>query len=1188
MYKKITSFFCTPYGCINKFLLAMKLTTVLLVVTLLQVSAAGFAQKVNYVKKDATLKQVFNQIYKQTSYSILWTAQNIKVNRTIDANFHNAPLEEVLSACFEGQHLTYTIADKTIVIKEQHDDNSSVSPAPVVQITGTVVDEKNMSMPGVSVKVKGTTTGLVTDANGHFKLTVPDHNAILVFSFIGYKVKEMPVGGNNDITVVMEPLPQGLTEAVVTALGIKKSSEMISYATQTVKGTELQTAPETNVAANLVGKVAGLDIHTKSTMFESPDIYLRGSAALVVIDGVPTDKNTFNFWSIDANNIESVTVLKGTSAAALYGADGINGAIMITTKTGKDGSNGTEVTVNTSNQFQGGFLKLPKTQTQYGMGWNGYYAFIDGNGGDGWEDNYGYVWGPKLNQGLLVPQYNSTYNPNQLYTFTEAGYNGTSHYEPLPLITRGTHNLQNFLNNEYITTDNISFSSKTDNSDFHASLTNVYQKGQVPNTQLNATTFNLAGSVKVSDKLKVQAILSYNYQNSPNYPANATSASGGSGAGPGDYFYDILLWMGPDVDIRDMRNYWQPSGPNPRPGTAPYGTKNLQQFTYNYSWYNNPYFVAYENLNGYTNSVINAQVNANYSFTKDLNLMVRSAVSANNSQSSDQQPYSFIDNNFKTQLQGGYFLDQANNFQIISDALLTYKKNFLKNFHATITAGATTRYQKETALAEGTVGGLTEPGFYNLSASAGGPSTSSNSLAERQSSGILGYADVDYKSMIYLGITGRNDWVSDLPRPHNSFFYPSANIGFVVSRMVKLPDVISYLKIRGAWAQVSDNNINISGSNNIYQDWYASLVTFQNGPRWNGTPSLSLPGTLIPPTLKPNTTISREVGTEISFFKNKLGFDFTYFNYNQKDFLVQAPISAASGYDYIYLNGGNTTRKGLEAMVKAVPVKTRNFAWDIAANWDKVHTYQGSYYGGATIENEIPVGGRTDAVFARAWETDGHGNIVYDANGNPVATPYNVHLGNADPNWEFGLSNTFTYKRFSLKISVDGRVGGIIYDGVQAQLYDAGNDPKEVNPYRDDAYLGKATYSPGGVVVKSGNVTYSPISGNIVSDTRTYEPNTTKVNYIDWVRNFYRGGNGAYSAEIYNRTFVKLREVLLTYNFDSKLLQRVHIKAASASLTGRNLFLWTKVPDLDPDGYNGYALPEPGYRNIGFNLNLKF
>ncbi|HUP13332.1 MAG TPA: TonB-dependent receptor plug domain-containing protein, partial [Niastella sp.] len=529
------------------------------------------------------------------------------------------------------------------------------------------------------------------------------------------------------------------TEVVVTALGIRKERAKLSYATQEVKGTALEKAAESNIANNLIGKVAGLNILSKSNLFENPEILLRGKETLVVVDGVPTNKDNFDFWSLNPNDIENVNVLKGTAAAALYGSLGINGAIMITTKKGKAGAKGVEVSYNTTTQFQAGFLRVPETQDQYGMGWSGYYAFVNGKGGGGWYDDYGYVWGPKLNvpntstaSGFNeYPQYNSPFNPDSLYNFSQAGYDDKSHYKPLPGVTRGKDNLKNFLNNELLTTHNISVSGKNENADYRISVTHMYQKGQVPNTKLNSTTVSLSGGLKVSDKLRLESTLSYNKQYSPNYPQ--------TGYGANNFFYNILLWMGPDVDIRNLKNYWQPAGGR-TDGSAfiPYGVKNVQQFNYNYTWYNNPWYLAYETLNGYTNDVITGQVNATYNFTKDLSFFVRSGVITNNALSILKTPKSYIYYG-NGEFDGNYSERRMNNFQIVTDALLTYKKTFFQNFNTTLSAGASSRYNTASNLYSQT-NGLNVPANYNL-ANTVGAVRSTNLNGEKLVHSVFGYLD---------------------------------------------------------------------------------------------------------------------------------------------------------------------------------------------------------------------------------------------------------------------------------------------------------------------------------------------------------------------------------------------------------------------------------------------------------------
>ena len=1058
-----------------------------------------------------------------------------------------------------------------------------------VVIKGRVLNADNQPLSGVSVSIKGTTQGVITNSNGDFSINAR-RGDVITFSSVNLGSQEIVADQDVTLNIVLTPVEKLLEEVVLTALGVRKEKAKVAYAMQEVKGEALQKAPESNIASNLVGKIAGLSVYTKSSLFDNPEIYLRGEITLVVVDGIPTDKASFDFWNLNPNDVESITVLKGTSASALYGSLGINGAIMITTKKGKSGSNGSEISYNTTTQFQAGFLRIPETQKDYGMGWNGYYAFIDGKGGGGWYDDYGYVWGPKLNVRNAAnasgfeeyPQYNSPYDPNTWYEFKQNGYTDYSHYKPLPWITRGQDNLKNFLNNEFSTTHNISVSGKTDRSDYRISVSHLYQKGQIPNTKLNSTTLSLAGGLKITEKLRSEASISYNRQYTPNYPY--------TGYGPNSYFYNILLWMGPDVDLRDMKNYWQPSGGRDNGGVfVPYGVKDIQQFNYNYSWYNNPWYLANEYLRGYTNDVVVSQVNATYDFTRDLSLMVRTGINYNSAFSDFKTPYSFI--NYTASPYGNYDLTQRNNFQIVSDVLLTYKKTFLKNFSGTISAGASNLYTQSKRFDGNTQGGLNVPAFYNLSNSIN-TQTSLNRLAEKQVTSAYGYADLGYKNMVYLNVTARNDWTSTLQKPYNSFFYPSASLSIIGSEIITMPSFISFFKLRGSWANISNDNVVPYGAPfDIFTNYYGTLPVYTQGSvnvsniRWNGTSALNLPGTLITPAIQPNTTISQEYGAELRFIKNRIGLDFTWFRYLDKNIVKQVPISSASGYSYVLLNADEIYRKGIEIVLSGTPVRTQDLRWDVTVNYSQLRKIAKSYYGGETIRDGVKIGERLDNYRTWGWERSPDGQIVYGSNGFPQYINHIVNLGTYDPDWELGFINNLSYKDFTLGFSFDGRIGGLIYNGVEQKLYEGGMHPGTANQFRDDSYAGSATYVGEGVVVTGGTVEYD-IQGNIVNDSRKFAPNTKAVKYIDWV--FATYVNGVPDANLYDRTFVKLREVTLTYNMRSNLLSKTPFTGASISLTGRNLVLWTKVEYMDPDNYNGGGLPEPSYRNIGFNVNLKF
>jgi TonB-linked SusC/RagA family outer membrane protein len=1010
-------------------------------------------------------------------------------------------------------------------------------------VKGKVTGSDNKPVEGASITVKGSKgKGVSSNNNGEFTISVRKGDILQVTS-IGFDPKEISIVNGDDLGITLNPMDKAMSEVIVTALGIKKEKRKVAYAAQEVKGAELEKAREANVLSNLTGKVAGLSIQTKSTLFENPDVSLRGGSTIVVIDGVPT---TSDFWNVSPDDIDNITVLKGTSATALYGSLGINGAIMITTKKGKTGANGVEVSFNSTTQFQAGYLKIPETQTDYGMGWAGQYSFFDGRGG-GLYDDYGYVYGPKLNQkdastasGFVeIPQFNSPIDPV------------TGQRVPLPWITRSESNLKKFLRNELITTNNISVAGKSDQGEYRVSLTHLFQQGQVPNTHLNSTTLNLSGGLKFSEKFRMDATLSYNKQYTPNYPV--------TGYGPDNFFYNVILWLGPEADINDLRNYWVP------------GKEGTEQMTYNYTWYNNPWFLAHERLRGYYRDVLVGQVSGVYDFSKEFSLLVRSGINLTNTTSDIKTPWSFINYGSSKAPFGNYDITKADQFRIVTDAILTYKKRFLTDFNATVSVGASSRYENYSVLGSST-NGLSVPGVYNLSNSIN-PVTSTNQVVERQVNSVLGYGELSYKNEVYLNLTGRNDWSSTLQKPNNSFFYPSVSLGVIASEMVKLPTAISYLKFRGSWANIS-TDINP----------YRTLPVYTTGIRWNGQPSLVLPDSLISPGLKPNKTISQEYGTEIRFLKNRIGIDFTYYTYIDEDFVVPVPISQASGYKGILVNGDKVNRKGIEIVLNGTPIQKTDFSWNVTFNYSRNRSYQRGYYGGDTMRGLVKIGDRTDVLAGWKWDRSPDGKIVYDG-GIPQYVNAYTKLGYTNPDWEFGFINAFTYKSFNFSFQFDGRIGGSMINGFEAKMWEGGMHKASANSYRDDAYNGVASYVGDGVVVTGGAVQYDAF-GNLISDTRKFAPNNVKVNYIDWIFASYTNGIG--DAVLYKRTFVKLREIVVGYNFAPHALRKTPFKSATISLVGRNLFLFTNVPFMDPDGYTDYSLAEPSYRNIGLNINLKF
>lgn len=1010
-------------------------------------------------------------------------------------------------------------------------------------VSGQVKDSNGQSLPGVSVIFKGASNGTVTDTNGKFILNVAGvADPVLVFTFIGFEKQEVRVGSRSFFEIMLKEDSQSLEEVVVTALGIKKEKKALGYAVQEVQGEELVKAREGNVVSNLTGKVAGLTIKNSTDLFQDPAISLRGRKPLIVIDGVPDQ--TADLWKINSDDIESINVLKGSTASALYGSIGRNGAIMITTKRGK--GKDLSVEINSSTMFQPSFIRIPEVQSTYGSGNNGKYAYVNGSGGG--IEGAGWIWGPKLDQQDAstpsgyweTPQYNSPVDPV------------TGERQPLPWISRGKDNVENFFETGVTSTNSVSITKGGEKGSFRAAASHIYQKGIVPNTDLNNTSFSIAGNYSLSEKLTTDARISYNRQYTDNFPE--------TGYGPTNYLYNLVLWTGPDVDVRDLRNYWAE------------GREGEQQRHYNQSWYNNPYFQAYEYQRGYYKDNTFGAITLDYKISPSFSATYRTGANIYGLTRSTKEPKSYV--GYSDKSRGNYYLSNENYIDVISDLLVKYEHSFGKSFSLKAQVGGSNNYQNLKGQSMNT-DGLTILGFYNISNSAN-PIQGENTIEEQKKNSVYGVVDLEAFGALYLSVTGRNDWVSTLPVRNNSFFYPAVSGALVVSDLVTMPTAISYLKLRSSWSRVSEGRIG------TYP--YSHIAAYENGVKWNGTPSLYYGNSNLNPSIRPETSDTWEAGLEFSLINNRLGFDVTYYQARDYNNITNIPVSLASGYTSRLENGNVYQRKGVEIVTRATPVQESDFRWDVTANFSQYRRYLKEIFGGAEELNRLKVGDRTDKIFATVYETDPQGNIIYNSNGFPKTDPFSRFVGYDEPDWTYGIENAFTYKNFNLRFLFDGRLGGKIYSTTNQKMWWGGTHPGTVNHYRDEANAGEATYVGEGVVVVSGEVKYDG-QGNISEDTRTFAPNTKAVSYINYMINTSNAHN--YNYHYYDETFLKLREVTLTYQVPSQLLQKAPIRAASVSFVGRNLLLWSKLPNVDPDT-GADNLQTPATRSMGFNIDLKF
>ncbi|GAA5038859.1 SusC/RagA family TonB-linked outer membrane protein [Marivirga lumbricoides] len=995
---------------------------------------------------------------------------------------------------------------------------------------------------GVNVLIKSTGNGTVSNIAGDFALEASKGDT-LIFSYIGFEKMLLPVENETIIEVALKQDVQQLSEVVVTALGIKKQVKALGYAVQEVEGESLEKAKEPNIINSLSGRVAGLTIQNSTDLFQNPGISLRGETPLLVIDGIPD--RTLDIWKINSDDIESVSVLKGATASALYGSVGRSGAIMITTKKAKKGK--INVSINNSTMFQPSFIKVPKVQTQYGNGNQGVYAYVDGSGAG--TEGGGWIWGPKLDQrdpsttsGFVeTTQYNSPRNPE------------TGELIPIPYISRGKDNIDNFFRNGLIQSNNISVGWGNDVASIRTSISNVYQKGIVPNTDLENFSFNLASSLKPIEKLTVTSNITFNKQYTENFPE--------TGYGPTNYLYNLVLWTGTDVDVRDLRAYWVE------------GQEGFQQKHFNISYYNNPYFQAYEYLRAYNKNSVFGNTSFVFNITDELSVRGRTGVNIYSLERTYIEPKSYIGYGAKSL--GNFTIQNENYFDVNSDIGLKYEKTFNRNFTLNAEAAYVNYFRGSNSNRLAT-DGLNIPGFNNVSNNAGTSLFGSNREENEAINSFYAFADLEFFNSFYVSLTGRTDKVSTLPKESNTFFYPSASGSLVISNLIDFPKWFTFAKARGSWARVSEGKIG--------DDPYSFIMAYNKGTTWNGVPSASFGNSLLSSDLQPETSDTWEVGTLMRFFNNRLNVDVAYYEARDYNNLIYSPISETTGYQSILLNGDEYRRKGIEATIGITSIATNHFEWNTSVNLSRNRRYQEAIFGDREQTADlIKKGERTDRIFAEVYQTNSQGQVIFE-NGFPLRDPYRRYVGNDNPDLTYGITNTFRYKNFQLSFLFDGRIGGLMYSTTNQKMWWGGTEPGTVNQFRDDANNGESTYIGNGVEVTGGEITYD-INGNITSDTRTFAPNETRVNYISFMQSTSNNHNSNY--HYYEETFIKLRELTLTYNFSEKLLNKTPFNGLSASFVGRNLWLASKIPNVDPDsGVDN--LQAPSTRNIGFNINAKF
>ncbi|WP_439482419.1 SusC/RagA family TonB-linked outer membrane protein [Cyclobacterium plantarum] len=1045
-------------------------------------------------------------------------------------------------------------------------------------VQGLVTESSNGEpVLGASVLIQGTTRGTVTDLDGRYELEVPSNEAILVFSYIGFQSKELVVGNRSTIDVVLEYSSEELSEVVVTALGVERETKALGYSVQAVDGDRFTEARETNVMNSLSGRVAGVQItNSSSGIGGSSRVTIRGESSLninanqplFVVDGVPISNNIVGSsgsgnqevdygnpaGEINPDDIASMSILKGPAAAALYGSRAANGAILITTKSGKN-KKGLGVSINSNTTFDTP-LVLPDWQDKYGQGNNGLFSFVNGAGA-GIADGVDESWGPEMDQGTTIPQFDS---PRSVAGFRGGDLNAPegSTITPTPWVSQ-PNNIKDFFQTGVTLSNNVSIASGNEKSNFRFSWTNLDQKGTIPNTDLKRNTLAFNGTSNITDRLTITTAINYQKTNSGNRP----SISYGT-----ESLMYLWIWYGRQINTGNLRNYWMP------------GLEGRQQFNYNYNYHDNPYFNVYENTNGQSKDRVFGNVVANYKILDKLNLMVRTGLDQYNDLRDRKRAFSTMRFPLGSYREDAVYFSERN-----TDFLLTYSETENVKWSYSLSLGGNQMVQ-ENRFTRTMAPQLLIPGIYNFTNTAVNLQVD-HMVSEKRINSIYGFSQIGYNNILFLDITGRNDWSSTLPVGNNSYFYPSATMSGIISDMVTLPEAVSFFKVRAAYAEVGNDT-----------NPYSLTNVFNPATAWGSIQSKTESNRLANASLKPERTGSFEIGADLRLLKGRLGLDFTYYDNRTRNQIIPIELDISTGYASRIINAGEIQNNGVELVLSGSPIqKVNGLKWNVMANFtrnrskvleltDDLDTYSMVGRNGATIQARIGerMGNIYGRGFARVTDTNSpyFGQIIHNTSGTPLTATELVFQGNYNPDWMLGIQNNFNYKRLSFGFLFDIRYGGIVVSRTKTIGSTSGQ--------LEETLLGREN---GYDLSIEGNGIISP--GVIQTSDGSYVPNEMKISSRDWHNRYYERSN--VEAAKYDASFVKLREITLGYNLPGAAMSKLPFQEARFSLVARNLALWTENPHFDPETMSmsgGTLIPGvedmafPSTRSIGFNLNLKF
>jgi TonB-linked SusC/RagA family outer membrane protein len=1026
------------------------------------------------------------------------------------------------------------------------------------RVTGQVLaGDANQPLSGVQIVVKGTTVGTLSDGSGNYVIRVPTGANTLVFSFIGYRTVEQEITGPvMNVSLTREAI--GLEGITVTALGITREKRSLGYSVQNVSAEQIADVPKLNLVDALQGNVAGVKITSSNNPGGSSRIVIRGASSitgnnqpLFIIDGVPIDNTArgerggvnqgyggYDYGNraadIDPNNIESISVLKGPNAAALYGSRAANGAVVITTKKGHSGG-GLGITATVGTTFERP-LRLPDYQNLYGQGFGGQFSWKDGNYG-GVYDGADESWGPRLD-GRLICQ------------FTSPGA-GTDNCQPTPWLPQ-PNNVRDFFDTGVTTNITVGLARSDERSNVRLSATNVQMAGMYPGNEIDRIGATLAGGIKLTDRLSADGTINYMQNEARNRPGTGYD---------GTNVMQQFVWFGRQVDLNVLKNNYA-CAPNDTRGPCQQGN---DWYNWNYSYHDNPYSIARENRNWDTTDRIIGNLALTYGFTDWLSATVKSGTDYFD----EKRKRTFAWGHFGGGFPKGAFEDETLwNRETNTEFLATAMRNLSPDLTLTMNAGANRR-DEEFKLNHVSASELSVPGIYTL-ANAGVTPVTQDHTTKRRVNSLYGAANLNFRNYLSVDVTGRNDWSSTLPQENNSYFYPSISSAFVFTDAFNMDlPLLSSGKVRASWTRVGNDAAP-----------YQTTAVLAAGTAWGGIPGFSIPNTIPNVNLKPEETTAWEVGADLGFFNERLGFVATYYDNTTVNQIMPVQISRASGFTNQVLNAGEVRNWGTELLLNARPVQLGNgFRWDMTVNWAKNNSEVVDLYGDLqtlvlgvywSLNIEARKGEPYGAMFGNGYLRDDQGRILVADNGRPIRDANRKVLGNYNPDWTGGLMNRFSYGPFDASILFDMQQGGDVfsvtnYFGNYAGVLESSLEGRE-NDICDPGVL---------------------VQGIRRSDG---QPNTTRV----CPETYFGGLYGNHESAIYDASYVKLRELKLGYQLPNAITSRLGFSAANLAIVGRNLFLWSDTPNIDPEtafssgNVQGIEFGQfPSARSVGFTVTVR-